>query len=130
MKSKNRMFSVTKEEFINAYKAHPANAWTKLAFKYFSGTTPKEKMAPKRSIVTTLVTLFFIGFIWTVLNWAGITLPREIILYSSWALIIGLGLFYIFLTTAWFMNMHRLGRIRKKLNLNYWEFKDMAKELL
>jgi len=108
---------ISKEQFLKAYNNHPANAWTKFTFKYFSQSTlPKDKWLKNIAIVLLLIS-FFIGFFGTILNFSKAFISGALIPYLIILLTI-----IIFMSGACVMNNIRIRRIRKELNINKDEY--------
>jgi hypothetical protein len=108
---------ISKEQFLVAYNNHPANAWDKFTFKYFSASAlPKDKWL-KKGAVTLLLSSFAVGFLGTVLNVAKGFIAAALIPYLIVLLTIAILMFATF-----FMNNARIRKIMKELNVNKDEY--------
>ena len=101
---------ISKQAFIEAYNAYPPNAFTKFAFKYFSGETSKSDKWLMNIFVGILVLLFLFGFIGTIMNWDSVIIKS--LTYGFFAI---LAILVPSLFVAVFMNNWRIRKIRKKL---------------
>lgn len=108
---------ISKEQFLVAYNNHPANAWTKFTFKYFSQSTlPKDKWF-KKIAVSILLGSFVVGFIGTVANFAKAFIAGALIPFLDILLAIA-----VLMSTTFLMNNARIHKIMKELNVNKDEY--------
>jgi hypothetical protein len=108
---------ITKEEFDAVYNKYPANRWTKVAFRYFSTNTLPQDMFVKNTMKYTLIGLFLIGLIGTILS-----LPRLLIVIATLTFTGILVLLGILMFSAFIMNNSRINKIRKELGLTRVEY--------
>jgi hypothetical protein len=104
--------NITKEQFDVAYNKHLPNAWTKLAFRYFSTNTLKKDMYVRNIMKGVLLGLFGIGFIGTILSLSRIIIGSATIAFSIILLFLG-----IFMFGAFIMNNFRINKIIKELGI-------------
>jgi hypothetical protein len=108
---------ITKEQFDIAYDNHLPSKWIKFAYKYFSKETEKKDLALKKSVVGVLISLFFIGFIGTIVG-----APQKLILIATVMYSIGLAALVLYLFSAVFANNFRINKIRKELGVTKEEY--------
>jgi hypothetical protein len=108
---------ISKEQFDIAYDNHLPNNWIRFAYKYFSKETEKKDMAVKNTVVYTLVGLFLLGMIATILNLSNKIVGMFAIPYS-----IGVAILVLYLFSAVFLNNWRINKIRKELGITKEEY--------
>jgi hypothetical protein len=114
---------ITKEEFDAVYNKYPANKWTKVVFRYFSTNTLPQDMFVKNTMKYTLIGLFLIGLIGTILS-----LPRLLIGIATLTFTGILVLLAILMFSAFIMNNSRINKIRKELGLTRVEYGICSKQ--
>jgi hypothetical protein len=109
--------NISKEQFLEVYNSFPANAWTKFAFKYFSQSTLIKDKWLKFLAVSTLIVSFIMGFIGVVLPFKHAITASFVYLFSG--IIVAIA---VLMSGAAIMNNLRIRKIRKKLNINIYEY--------
>lgn len=108
---------ITKEEFDVAYDKYQPKKWIRFAFKYFSKSTEKKNMKPRKWLAGILLSLFFVGFFATAFK-----LPRELIATVTYSYFAILSVLVFFLLAAVWSNNLRLKKIIKTLGINIYEY--------
>jgi len=119
--SSAKIDQISKEEFLAAYNKHLPNAWTKLAFKYFSESTKPEDKFVKKIFMGIELSLFGIGMIGAMANASNAFLG-----YVSIPFGILLALIAVFMFGAFIMNNSRIRKIRNILGLTIEEYNTLA----
>lgn len=109
--------TISEDEFLHVYLSNPPNKWTKFAFKYFSKSTEPENKWLSRVAQGTLIGLFVLGMLGTILNFSRT---------FQWCVIIPFGLILISIAVIMFggmiMNNLRIRKICKKLGISKLEY--------
>lgn len=114
---------ITKKKYIEACEKHPPNWWVVLIFKYFSKTTTNENFKLKNFVISTLLALFFVGMISSIIKISDSLTSIITIIYS---LIIAL-IIIVSLSTILINNV-RLNKIRKELGVSKHKFNEIVRK--
>ena len=113
--------NITKEIFINAYNDYPPNKWISFAYKYFSSKTEANDLSLKNNIVVSLICVFLLGLLGTILK-----LPRIFILIPTLIYTVAVFVLVLYITSAVILNNIRLKRIMNFLEINKDEYKALV----
>jgi len=108
---------ISKEQFDAVYNKYPANKWTKVAFRYFSTDTSPNDMSVINIIKYTLIGLFLIGLIGTILNFPRLLIGIATVTFTGILVLLGILMFGAFI-----MNNLRINKIRKELDITKEEY--------
>jgi len=114
---------ITKKQFDSAYNKHLPNGWTKLAFRYFSTNTVKQDMYVKNIMKGTLIGLFLIGFIGTILSFPKMLIGIPTLIFTGILFLLG-----IFTFGAFLMNNARIRKICKILGVTKEQYNYLVKK--
>ena len=113
---------ITKTKFLNVCNSHQPNKFVKFIYKYFSKETEKDKLIPKRIIVSVLMLFFLLGFFGTAFK-----AKYELIKFVTLAYAIILSVFGLILVTGVIMNNLRIRRICKELDITFQKYEELSK---
>lgn len=108
---------MTKELFLSVYNKYPSSWISEITFKYFSQFVKKKDSIVKKSIIYTLIGLFFVGFIGSILK-----LGKNFIGVFTISYGILLGVLVLFLFIGVILNNIRIKKISKELNISVKEY--------
>jgi len=109
--------NITKKQFDAATNNHLPNNWIKFTYKYFSSETEKKDMKLNNTIIFTLLSLFVVGFVSTILK-----LPKRIIIITALIYSILLAILVLYLLSAVILNNNRINKICKELGITKEEY--------
>lgn len=101
---------ITKEQFVDAYEKYPPNKWVVFFFRYFSKETIQKDKYLTKILQGSLISLFLLGMIGTILNMNSSFIKYVTIIFS-----LVLGIFVLCAFSAIFLNNYRISKIRKEL---------------
>lgn len=109
--------TITKEQFDAASNKHLPNNWVKASFRYFSTNTVSKDMFVRNIVKGTLIGLFLIGLIGTILSLPRILIGVATLTFTG--ILVALG---VFMGGGAIMNNLRIRKIRKELGVNSDEY--------
>jgi len=114
---------ITKKQFDLVYNSHLPNGWTKVAFRYFSTNTVKEDLFVKKIMKGTLIGLFLIGFIGTILSLPNMLIGIPTLIFTGILFLLG-----IFMFGAFIMNNRRIKKMTKILGITKEQYNYLVKK--